>query len=64
MAAQEAELEAELEAMRTETARLRATEGAYKGAIDTGEFILPNPGGGQPLLEVTLSTTCTLDPCS
>ena len=34
-----------------ETARMRASEGTFKGAIDTGSFVLPNPGGGQPLLE-------------
>ena len=59
--AMEAELEAELEAARTETARLRSTEGAYKGSIDTGQFILANPGGGQPLLEdarLTLTKVC------
>eukprot|EP00656_Telonema_subtile_P015239 TRINITY_DN17957_c0_g1_i3.p1 TRINITY_DN17957_c0_g1~~TRINITY_DN17957_c0_g1_i3.p1 ORF type:complete len:644 (-),score=181.63 TRINITY_DN17957_c0_g1_i3:20-1951(-) len=51
VAAMEAEMHQELDAQSAETARIRATEGAYKGAIDTGAFILPNPGGGQPLLE-------------
>ena len=31
--------------------KLRAKNGAYMGAIDAKEFSLPNPGGGQDLLE-------------
>lgn len=48
---QEKEIDAELEAARVTTARVRSMEGAYNGALEAASFTLPNPGGGAPLLE-------------
>ena len=45
------ELEAELHAARIAAIQARAKMGSYKGALDAPSFTLPNPGGGQPLLE-------------
>lgn len=45
------ELEDELHAARIAAIQARTKMGAYKGALDAPSFTLPNPGGGQPLLE-------------
>ena len=45
------ELEAELHAARVASIQARTKLGSYKGALDAPSFTLPNPGGGQPLLE-------------
>lgn len=45
------EVEAELTAARIAAVQARTKLGAYKGALDAQAFTLPNPGGGQPLLE-------------
>ena len=45
------EIEAELHTARIEAVKSRWKNGAYRGAIDAQSFTLPNPGGGQPLLE-------------
>jgi ATP-binding cassette subfamily F protein 3 len=45
------ELEAELHAARIAAIQARTKMGSYKGALDAPSFTLPNPGGGQPLLE-------------
>ena len=55
--AQSMEIEAELHAARVAAVKARNKLGAYKGALDAAEFTLPNPGGGQPLLE---DAACTL----
>lgn len=48
---QSAELEAELQAARITSIQSRTQLGSYKGSLDASNFTLPNPGGGQPLLE-------------
>lgn len=48
---QTAELEAELQAARIASIQSRTQLGSYKGSLDATNFTLPNPGGGQPLLE-------------
>jgi ATP-binding cassette subfamily F protein 3 len=48
---QSAELEAELQAARIASIQSRCKLGSYKGSLDATNFTLPNPGGGQPLLE-------------
>jgi ATP-binding cassette subfamily F protein 3 len=48
---QSAELEAELQAARIASIQSRSQLGSYKGSLDATNFTLPNPGGGQPLLE-------------
>lgn len=45
------EVEEELVAARIAAVKARTKLGAYKGALDAKSFTLPNPGGGQPLLE-------------
>ena len=55
--AQALEIEAELEQARVEAVVSRRTLGAYRGALEAKAFTLPNPGGGQPLLE---DAACTL----
>jgi ATP-binding cassette subfamily F protein 3 len=45
------EVEEELAAARIAAVKARSALGAYKGALDAKSFTLPNPGGGQPLLE-------------
>ena len=45
------EIEAELYSARIAAVKSRWKNGAYRGAIDAKSFTLPNPGGGQPLLE-------------
>mmetsp|Transcript_30482 Transcript_30482/g.73134 ORF Transcript_30482/g.73134 Transcript_30482/m.73134 type:complete len:749 (-) Transcript_30482:30-2276(-) len=45
------EVETELHAARIAAVQARTKMGAYKGALDAPSFTLPNPGGGQPLLE-------------
>lgn len=50
-------IEAELQEAREDSIRSRAALGAFKGTLETKEFTLPNPGGGQPLLE---DASCTL----
>lgn len=45
------EIEAELHSARIAAVKSRWKNGAYRGAIDAKSFTLPNPGGGQPLLE-------------
>lgn len=45
------ELEEELRAARISAVQARTKMGSYKGALDAPCFTLPNPGGGQPLLE-------------
>ena len=45
------EIETELHTARIEAVKSRWKNGAYRGAIDAQSFTLPNPGGGQPLLE-------------
>jgi len=45
------QVEAELAAARIAAVQARTKLGAYKGALDAKSFTLPNPGGGQPLLE-------------
>jgi ABC-type Mn2+/Zn2+ transport system ATPase subunit len=49
--AQALEIDAELSAARVAAVKARNKLGAYKGALDAKSFTLPNPGGGQPLLE-------------
>jgi ATP-binding cassette subfamily F protein 3 len=49
--AQALEIDAELLAARIAAVKARTKLGAYKGALDAKSFTLPNPGGGQPLLE-------------
>jgi ATP-binding cassette subfamily F protein 3 len=49
--AQAFEIDAELSAARVAAVKSRNKLGAYKGALDAKSFTLPNPGGGQPLLE-------------
>jgi ATP-binding cassette subfamily F protein 3 len=49
--AQALEIDAELSAARVAAVRSKVKLGAYKGALDAKSFTLPNPGGGQPLLE-------------
>ena len=51
------EIEAELQSARIAAVKSRWKNGAYRGAIDAKSFTLPNPGGGQPLLE---DAACTL----
>jgi ATP-binding cassette subfamily F protein 3 len=51
------ELETELHAARIASIQARTKLGSYKGALDAPSFTLPNPGGGQPLLE---DSTCRL----
>jgi ATP-binding cassette subfamily F protein 3 len=48
---QSAELETELQAARIASIQSRTQLGSYKGSLDVTNFTLPNPGGGQPLLE-------------
>ena len=48
---QTSELEAELHAARVASIRARTKLGSYRGALDAPSFTLPNPGGGQHLLE-------------
>ena len=48
---QVAELDQELQAARVAAVHSKATLGAFKGVLDAQSFTLPNPGGGQPLLE-------------
>lgn len=48
---QSAELEAELQAARIASIQSRTQLGSYKGSLDASSFTLPNPGGGQPLIE-------------
>jgi len=55
--AQSMEIEKELHDARIAAVIARRKMGAYKGALDAAEFTLPNPGGGQPLLE---DAACTL----
>jgi len=45
------QVDAELAAARIAAVQARTKLGAYKGALDAKSFTLPNPGGGQPLLE-------------
>ena len=45
------EIETELQEARIAAVKSRWKNGAYRGAIDAQSFTLPNPGGGQPLLE-------------
>lgn len=45
------EVETELIQARIAAVQARSKLGAYKGSLDAKEFTLPNPGGGQPLLE-------------
>ena len=45
------EVDAELAEARKAAVQARSKLGAYKGALDAKAFTLPNPGGGQPLLE-------------
>ena len=45
------EVEEELHAARIAAVQARTRLGAYKGSLDATSFTLPNPGGGQPLLE-------------
>jgi len=47
----------ELAEARVRAIRARTALGAYKGSLDAKSFTLPNPGGGQPLLE---DATCRL----
>jgi ATP-binding cassette subfamily F protein 3 len=49
--AEAAEVEAELEDARVKAATSRREMGAYLGHLEAKSFNLPNPGGGQPLLE-------------
>lgn len=49
--AQALEVEQELWQARVNAIHARSKLGAYKGALDAPSFTLPNPGGGQPLLE-------------
>jgi ATP-binding cassette subfamily F protein 3 len=56
-AAQALEIDAELHAARLAAVKARTKLGAYKGALEANSFTLPNPGGGQPLLE---DAACTL----
>ena len=51
------EVENELHEARVQSILSRRKLGAYKGALDAAAFTLPNPGGGQPLLE---DATCTM----
>jgi hypothetical protein len=44
-------IEEELTNARIAAVKARTKLGAYKGALDAQAFTLPNPGGGQPLLE-------------
>lgn len=48
---QSKEVEEELYAARIAAVKSRTELGAYKGSLDATSFTLPNPGGGQPLLE-------------
>jgi len=45
------ELEKELYKAKIAAIQARTKLGSYKGALDAPSFTLPNPGGGQPLLE-------------
>eukprot|EP00977_Amphora_coffeiformis_P000827 scaffold178_cov163-Amphora_coffeaeformis.AAC.1 len=45
------QVDAELAEARVRAIRARTELGAFKGALDAKSFTLPNPGGGQPLLE-------------
>jgi ABC-type Mn2+/Zn2+ transport system ATPase subunit len=56
-AAQALEIETELHAARVAAVKARTKLGAYRGALEAASFTLPNPGGGQPLLE---DAACTL----
>ncbi|GMH61249.1 hypothetical protein TrLO_g238 [Triparma laevis f. longispina] len=51
VAANQRELEAELEAARSTSIKARRDLGAFKGQIEAKSFTLPNPGGGANLLE-------------
>ena len=44
-------IENELKEAREASIHARTAMGAFKGSLETKEFTLPNPGGGQPLLE-------------
>ena len=55
--AERLEVEQELHQARVESILSRRRLGAYKGSLDATAFTLPNPGGGQPLLE---DAACTL----
>jgi len=55
--AQAMEIDKELHDARIAAVKARRTLGSYKGALEAKEFTLPNPGGGQPLLE---DAACTL----
>jgi len=48
---QQTEIDIEMTDARIAAVRARSKLGVYKGALDAKNFILPNPGGGQPLLE-------------
>jgi ABC transporter len=52
------QLELELQQARIAAVQARSKLGAYKGSLDAKSFTLPNPGGGQPLLE---DAACRLD---
>ena len=49
-------IEGELREARENAIHARNALGAFKGTLETKEFTLPNPGGGQPLLE---DASCT-----
>ena len=55
--AQAMEIDQELTDARTAAVKARRKMGSFRGALDAKEFTLPNPGGGQPLLE---DAACTL----
>ena len=52
-----AEVDAELEAARCAAVKSRNEIGSYRGHLEARAFTLPNPGGGQALLE---DATCVL----
>ena len=55
--AQAMEIDQELTDARIAAVKARRKMGSFRGALDAKEFTLPNPGGGQPLLE---DAACTL----
>ena len=55
--AQAMEIDQELSDARIAAVKARRKMGSFRGALDAKDFTLPNPGGGQPLLE---DAACTM----
>lgn len=56
---QAAEVDGEMEAARSKAVTIRASQGAFNGALEIGPLTLPNPGGGLDLLENASFTMTT-----